>query len=101
MRYGEEGAPANIMRFMLGSFSLCFSQKSIILDPIMGEQNAEVVLYFLIASNKLHASALAGFLGFILGITDVTPSAGLKREKTGKVTRSISPSVMPNISFKT
>jgi hypothetical protein len=86
---------------MLGSVSLRFSQKSIIFEPIMGEQNAEVVLYFLIESNKLHAFAFAGFLGFILGITDVTPSAGLKREKTGKVTRSISPSIIPNVSFRT
>ena len=35
-------------------------------------------------------SDLAGDLGFMSGMTEVIPSAGLKREKTGKVVKSTS-----------
>ena len=41
-------------------------------------------------------SDLAGDLGFMSGMTEVIPSAGLKREKTGKVVKSTSPGESPN-----
>ena len=67
------------------------SQYVAILFPMTGEQKAVVVLWSKIAFTKNSAFALAGLRGFIFGITEVTPSAGLKRENTGSVTRSISP----------
>ena len=66
-----------------------------------GEQKADDTRYLTIVCTSFSASALAGFVGFISGITEVTPRAGLNNENTGKVTRSSSPFCIPNSSLKT
>ena len=56
-------------------------QYEAILLPIIGEQNADVMSWSMIVETMDLGSTLAGFLGLILAITEVTPRAGLNKEK--------------------
>ena len=75
-RFGDAGAPASIIRLMLPNFMAFHFTVVIDFFPMTGEQKADDIWYFTIVCTSFSALAFAGFVGFISGITDVTPNAG-------------------------
>ena len=76
-------APAKKILFMLGSLILFALQNWKILSPITGEAKDVLTLKFCIVSTIKLLLANAGLRGFISGMIEVTPNAGLNREKMG------------------
>ncbi len=96
---GATGAPAEITLFKDGSFMFfCLPYLPTRFNRA-GEANMLVTPWFKIASMIFLGFTRAGFVGSMSGITDVIPSAGQNRAKSGNVERSISSKEMPRWDF--